>query len=112
MKKNRSSNRWNCCHSIRKWIGSLNKDETRGLLWVREEVEGGIIVIPSIDGKGKIGLEILGKGKIHIEPRLTNGQLTVKVIVEQLVSVAEVMTYIDLNEKKCRRNKAKRQKKW
>lgn len=81
-----------------KWIGDLTKSETRGLLWVREEVEGGIIVIPSIEGKGKIGLEILGKGKVSIDPLLKNNELSVKINLEQFVGISEVMTYIDLND--------------
>jgi spore germination protein KC len=81
------------------WIGDLTNIETRGLLWVRDEVRGGIIVIPSIEGEGKIGLEILDQGSISIEPLLQNGNLSVKINLEQLVSISEVMTYVDLNEK-------------
>ena len=82
-----------------KWIGDLTNIETRGLLWVREEVQGGIIVIPSIEGEGKIALEILGQGKSSIEPSLVDGKLSVQLNIEQLVSISEVMAYIDLTEK-------------
>jgi spore germination protein KC len=83
-----------------KWIGDLSNIETRGVLWVREEVLGGIIVIPSIEGKGKIGMEIQDQGKASIKPKLENDQLSVLIDITHDVSISEILDLLDLNDKK------------
>jgi spore germination protein KC len=42
-----------------KLVGYLTLTETRGLLWVLNKVQSGIIVVPEPDGKEKVSLEIL-----------------------------------------------------
>lgn len=76
-----------------KWIGRLNKRETRGLLWVKEEVTGGILVINALKGSGKIGLEILDKTKVKIKPQFEGSQLKhLTINTEATVSIGEMLT--------------------
>ncbi|WP_187118926.1 Ger(x)C family spore germination protein [Bacillus marasmi] len=76
-----------------KWIGVLNKYETRGLLWVMEEVTGGILVTPALEGSGKIGLEILDKTKVKIKPKIVKSQLKqININVKATVSIGEILS--------------------
>ncbi|NMD68771.1 Ger(x)C family spore germination protein [Bacillus sp. DNRA2] len=85
-----------------KWIGKLNNTETRGLLWVKEEVTGGILVINALKGSGKIGLEILDKTKVNIKPQFEGSRLKhLTIDAKATVSVGEMLTqYTALTEGK------------
>lgn len=85
-----------------KWIGELNTKETRGLLWVRDEVQGGILVIPALDGNGKIGLEILDRTKVDVKPKIAHGQVQkIKIDLSSTLSIGEMLTeHTALNQKK------------
>jgi spore germination protein KC len=53
-----------------RWIGTLNREETRGMLWVTGQVERGILNIPSRPQMAEAAVEIIGAGvKIHPEIR-------------------------------------------
>lgn len=78
-----------------KWIGDLNERQTRGVLWARSEVKGGIVVIPfEVPGKAeaKIALEIL-KGEAKIKPKLTNGQLSATIEIDSTLAIGEIFGY-------------------
>lgn len=76
-----------------KWIGALNKYETRGLLWIKEEVKGGILVIDALEGSGKIGLEILDKTKVNMKPQFEQSRLKqMHINVKATVSVGEILS--------------------
>ena len=83
-----------------KWIGTLNSSETRGLLWVRKEVRGGILVIPATKGEGKIGLEIMEGEKVAIVPKIKGDYLRrININVESTVNIGEMLTQTDLGTK-------------
>ena len=83
-----------------KWIGRLNSQETRGLLWIRKEVKGGILNIPATDGNGKIGLEIMDGAKVAIEPKIKGTLLRqININVKSSVNIGEMMTQADLGIK-------------
>lgn len=79
-----------------KWIGELNSKETRGVLWVRGEVEGGILVIPIPGTKeknkvtGKISLEIM-KNNTSIKPVLKEGDLSVTLDIKSTMNIGEIL---------------------
>nr|WP_318507178.1 Ger(x)C family spore germination protein [Bacillus sp. T3] len=85
-----------------KWVGNLNTQETRGLLWLKDEVKGGILVIPALQGTGKIGLEILDQTKLDIKPKFAHGSIqSINVELNCTVSIGEMLTeYTALNHKK------------
>lgn len=76
-----------------KMAGWLDERETRGLLWVRGKVKGGVITVPCGSGSGKgedirYSMEILRNGS-KIEPELTDGELSVTVKVNAGTSIQE-----------------------
>lgn len=72
-----------------KLIGWMNETETRGILWLRNEIEGGVISIkiPKNKGGGIISFDII-RAETKLLPILKNGQLklTVKVTSEMIVT--------------------------
>ncbi|PHJ37625.1 hypothetical protein P378_14870 [Desulforamulus profundi] len=79
-----------------KWVGELNSKETRGVLWVRGEVEGGILVIPIPGTKeenkvtGKISLEIM-RNNTSIKPVLKEGDLSVTLDIKSTMNIGEIL---------------------
>jgi spore germination protein KC len=79
-----------------KMVGWLNPEESRGLLWVRGEVRGGIIDIPSPDEKNKlISLEILSS-KTKLEPQINDGQLQMNINVKTETNIAETTSTMNI----------------
>lgn len=61
-----------------KFVGQLNKRETRGLLWVMNEVKSGMIDIAGPDGNGKVSVEITG-AKSKIIPEIKDALIHMKI---------------------------------
>lgn len=65
-----------------KMIGTLNKQETRGLLWAINEVKGGVITISTADGKNKVNIETTyASGKII--PQIKGNEASIKIQIKQ-----------------------------
>lgn len=78
--------------------GWLDDKEGRGLLWLRGEVGGGVILIPHPDSPERnISLEIL-RSKTRVRPEITDGEI--RIIAEIMVesNVNEASIYIDLGK--------------
>jgi len=75
-------------------VGKLNREETRGLLWVLGEIKGGIIVIKSPDGSSKASMEIL-KSKSKVKPFLENGRIGVNISVQLESALGENWAFAD-----------------
>ncbi|WP_438446366.1 Ger(x)C family spore germination protein [Gorillibacterium sp. sgz5001074] len=76
--------------------GYLEAKETRGILWVREEVRGGVLVLPfqgSRPGEetGKAALEITGRNRAEIRPQLSGDRLSLDISVRVKLAVGEIM---------------------
>lgn len=72
-----------------KLIGWLDEETTRGYLWVRGKVEGGIIVVESpSEPNAFISLEIKSN-KSKITPRLENGKIIVDLDVFSSLNLVE-----------------------
>jgi spore germination protein KC len=79
--------------------GWLNDKETRGALYVLNEVKNTIISIsnPNEDKK-KISLEVLqSKGQANFEKR--NGSILFRISIRQKVNIGEIQGEIDLTKK-------------
>lgn len=85
-----------------RWIGELNIKETRGVLWVKHQVENGILVvsIPGEEGEEetKFSLEILQCNKVKIKPAIKDGEVSATVEVESRLAVTEVLGYFNMNK--------------
>ncbi|MBT2735849.1 Ger(x)C family spore germination protein [Bacillus sp. ISL-7] len=73
-----------------KLIGWMDETETRGILWLRNEIEGGVISIevPKEKGGGNISFDII-RSKTKILPHLEHGQMKLTVNVTSELSAIE-----------------------
>lgn len=72
-----------------KLAGWLNLRESRGLLWIRGKVNGGIITVPCGAGAEKsFALEII-RNDSKIEPELVDGQLSITVRINVQANIQE-----------------------
>ncbi|MGI6713365.1 MAG: Ger(x)C family spore germination protein [Bacillota bacterium] len=80
-----------------KMTGQLNQKETRGLLWVLNEVSSGTIVVDSPKGSEKVSLEII-RSSSKIIPEIKNGEIFIKIEIEEEANIADQMTSEDLTK--------------
>ena len=93
-----------------KLAGWLNKPETRGLLWVLEQVKSGIIVVKNPQDEQKpVALEIL-RADSKVEPEIRSGKLVIKVKIEEEGNLGEAMNSSDITRPEVIRTLEKRQK--
>ena len=79
-----------------KMVGWLNSKESRGLLWVRGKVRGGVIDIPNPDQKGQlITLEII-KSKTKLKPEIKDGQIIMAVEIAVESNLGETTGELDV----------------
>lgn len=79
-----------------KMAGWLNSRESRGLLWVRGEVKGGVIDIPGPEpGNGRVSLEIL-RSKTGLKPEISDGQVLIKLNTKVETNLGEVTGPVDV----------------
>ncbi|HYE83934.1 MAG TPA: Ger(x)C family spore germination protein [Clostridia bacterium] len=74
-----------------KLIGYLNEQESKSLLWIREELKGGLFVVRNA---GKVGIDVtleINKSKTEIKPFVEDNKLIMKVYVDVDVNIAEIM---------------------
>jgi spore germination protein KC len=84
-----------------KLVGWMDEVETRGLLWLRNEIKTGVITIkiPEEKGGGNISMEIV-RGETNIVPILKQGKLKLDVEVVTELSVIENDSNLKLHETK------------
>jgi len=80
-----------------KMVGTLDKKETRGMLWVIGEVGSGVLVVPAPGGKGKVSLEII-RASSKITPEIKNGNLIIKVAVKEEGNLGDQSSSLNLTE--------------
>lgn len=73
-----------------KLIGWMDEDETRGVLWLHNEMASGIITvrIPEERGGGNVSMEIL-KAEAKVVPKIVKGELKFHVDVTTILSLIE-----------------------
>lgn len=65
-----------------KLVGQLDKTQTRGLLWVIDEVQSGVIEVGCDDSNDKVALEIVhANGKVV--PEIRDGKIKIKVKIQE-----------------------------
>ena len=72
-------------------VGTLDRRETRGLLWVLGKVKGGLIVVGSPQGQGGATLEIM-TAKGQATPVLDGGGITMNIKIKAEAGLAEQTT--------------------
>lgn len=80
-----------------KLAGYLDQTESRGLLWVRGEVNGGVVKAPGPNGQGFISLEIL-RSKTNMRPEIREGQVYMTLQVEVESNLDETSRPLDLEK--------------
>lgn len=65
-----------------KLAGQLNQRETRGLLWVIDEVKRGIVEVDCPGGSGKASLNII-QAERKIVPKLKGGKVQMKIEIKE-----------------------------
>lgn len=80
-----------------KLVGFLNKTETRGLLWVINEIKSGIITVNCPDGKGKASLEII-QASSKIKPEIKDNDIYITVEVKAEGHLGSQMCLEDLTQ--------------
>ncbi|MBZ4653418.1 MAG: germination protein Ger(X)C family [Peptococcaceae bacterium] len=78
-----------------KLAGYLNKTETRGLLWVLNEIKSGIIDVECPGGKGKVSLEII-RARSKIIPEIKDNTLHLAVEIDEEGNLGSQMCSDDL----------------
>jgi spore germination protein KC len=78
-------------------VGWLNDKETRGILWIRNEIESGVVAvsIPNDKGGGRIGAQIW-KVSTKVKPIFHNGKLKIKIEAYGEVEIFENSSKLDL----------------
>jgi spore germination protein KC len=78
-----------------KLIGFLNEEDTKMILWLRDEVQGGLVIIKNVSGtKDNVTLEIFNS-KSKITPLMQEGVLKIKVEVDLDVGIGEIFGSTD-----------------
>ncbi|MFZ5649785.1 MAG: Ger(x)C family spore germination protein [Bacillota bacterium] len=80
-----------------KMVGQLDPKESRGLLWVRGEVKGGIIDISAPGGKRQVSLEIL-RSSTRLEPGIRDGRISMTIKIKEESNLVETTAPLDLTK--------------
>ena len=73
-----------------KLVGFLDEADTESMLWLRDEIKGGVTVIKNVSGtKDNVTLEIF-KSKSKITPVIQEGVLKMKVEIDVNVNIGEI----------------------
>ena len=84
-----------------KLIGWMNDKETRGILWLRNELKTGIITVhfPREQGGGKTSAKII-KATTDINPKLQGDKLKIEVNIRSEAAILENTSKMNLNDSK------------
>lgn len=71
-------------------VGSLDEHETMAMLWVLDELKGGLLVVPTTgDDQEDVTLEIF-QSKTSRKVAQEDGEITIRLKVETMVNIAEI----------------------
>jgi spore germination protein KC len=89
-----------------KLIGFMDEEETKDMLFIQDEIKGGLLITVARENKEKeevpMALEIF-KSKTKVKPRVQDGNINFKVDIETTVALAELEgteDYIDETKRK------------
>ncbi|MFC4766437.1 Ger(x)C family spore germination protein, partial [Effusibacillus consociatus] len=88
-----------------KLVGWMNDKETRGVLWLRDEMKIGVVTIniPEEKGEGKVSAQVL-KASTKIIPTLENGRVKIEVDVSADYDIYENASKLDLSDPRLRQS--------
>ncbi|WP_312693740.1 Ger(x)C family spore germination protein [Caproiciproducens sp.] len=75
-------------------IGFLNRDQSKFLLFIKDQIHGGLLLTSPDPGNGKIALEILGN-QTKITPVIKNNLLSIKIEIKMVCAFGEDQTSKD-----------------
>jgi spore germination protein KC len=78
-----------------KMIGSLDSEVTRGLLWLRDEIQYATITVDVPEGEGKVSMEMI-KAQTELIPRIENDTWKMTVKVEVWDDIIQNASNLDL----------------
>ncbi|WP_068786535.1 Ger(x)C family spore germination protein [Paenibacillus phocaensis] len=81
-----------------KMLGTMDANQTKYVLFLRDEIKGGILPLGGYRRSPSISLEIF-KSKTKVEPVLVNGQVEIRVKTHTVVSVDEAQENINFSSK-------------
>ncbi|MCC3359527.1 Ger(x)C family spore germination protein [Bacillus sp. REN16] len=84
-----------------KLVGWIDKANTRGVLWLRNEIEHGVVTVevPEEDGGGNVSIDIT-KAEVKITPNIENNMVTINVQVTSDMNVMENDSKLNLDDTK------------
>ncbi|WP_449539054.1 Ger(x)C family spore germination protein [Ferdinandcohnia sp. Marseille-Q9671] len=84
-----------------KLVGWLNKAETRGMLWVRNEMKTGVVTVkvPEEDGGGNISIDII-QTQVDVIPIMEKDRLSITIDVTANMNVMENDSKLGLDDSK------------
>lgn len=77
-------------------IGWLNDAETRGLLWLRNEIQTGVITV-TLPGGGKVTMQMV-RGRTRVHTRMDGSRLRLAVEIDTEDDIFEATEPIDLGK--------------
>jgi len=80
-----------------KMVGRLNDKLTRGLLWLRNEVESSIVTIEPKESAGHVSMKLL-RSSTNLVPHIEGDQWSVTVIIKTEDDVIQNTTNLDLSD--------------
>jgi spore germination protein KC len=72
-----------------KLIGFLNEDETKALLFIKNNIKGGLLIEEGVTNSQPVALEIF-RNKSSIKPEIHNDEMTMRVKIETNVAIDEI----------------------
>jgi spore germination protein KC len=84
-----------------KLVGWMNDSQTRGILWLRDEMELGVITVnvPEEKGGGHISTNII-RTETEIVPKIKNGEISIAVNTTSEMNVMENASELNLDDSK------------
>jgi spore germination protein KC len=89
-----ASIRGSAVFDIDKMLGRMNAHDTKFVLFLRDEIKGGILTLGGYNRPPGISLEIF-KSKTKVEPVLVDGQVEIRVKTHTVTAVDEVQENVD-----------------
>lgn len=80
-----------------KMVGKLNGKETKSMLFAKNAIKGGVLVLDNKSGKPTYSLEIVSN-KTKVKTKMVNGRLQIQIRTVTRTNLDEVMTTDDFSD--------------
>ncbi|MFZ5814643.1 MAG: Ger(x)C family spore germination protein [Bacillota bacterium] len=79
-------------------VGFLDRQSTRGLLWLRDEIEQGVITIQPLGGDQSVSIVMRAASWVDRKARMENGRLVIDVRARMEGDITELQASLDLSQ--------------